>query len=779
VSVRPRDLAALELDPVRQRLADFACSPAGKEACRRLQPSADRLAVQRELDATQQCCRLIETCGSLPLGEFPDVRGAIRTAAHEGFVLDGKALVEIRSVLDAAALIRGFLNQHVAPFPELAGLPQRIVPLRELHTTLQRALDDGGDVSDDASDELAGIRRELRHLRGRLQRKLEDLLTRPGMADMISDQYVTVRNNRFVVPIKTVAAAQFEGVVQDRSGSGETMFIEPLFAVELNNRLIVAAKEEERLVRRILADLTELVRTEHLLLLETFAALVEIDALAARARFALYYHCTQPQLNDEEILLRAARHPILLFGEQPVTAIDLLLPRGKRVLVITGPNTGGKTVALKTLGLLALMAQSGLMIPVAEGSCLPCFAAVFADVGDEQSITRSLSTFSAHVANLTEILERPERPTLVLLDEPGVGTDPEEGAALGIGMIRVLQERGMRVAVTTHYAAIKVFALGDEGCATAAVEFDLESLTPQYRLVYHSVGESLALPIARRLGLPEAVLVEAQAARSEQARALETAMARLEETRRQYEEKLADAESRRRVAAQAQQEAQRLLAELQEKQRRRWADELAEARDFVRTLKQQGRDLLAAIERGEVDRRRLGQLVAEHQTAIVEQEAAQQQRQPAAGRAPEIGDQVELSGQGIRGQLLSVEGERAWIQRGSLRFEVPHAALRRVEAALVTPRIDVRIQPSADDVRPEISLLGLRAKQAVDELQHFLDRAAQAHHPSVRIIHGVGSGALRRAVSDYLATSPYCTGFRHADPRDGGAGVTVVDLAAG
>ncbi|MBI3783446.1 MAG: endonuclease MutS2 [Deltaproteobacteria bacterium] len=775
--MRARDLVALELDPVRQRVADFAHSPTGKQACRQLQPSNERAVVQSALEATYQCTRLLETCGDLPLGEFPDVRAAIRTATHEGFVLDGKALVEIRSVLDAAVATRSFLKQHVAPFPQLTPLPERIDPQRELHATLRRALDDNGDVSDDASDELAAVRRELRHLRQRLQRKLEDMLTRPGMADLISDQYVTVRNNRFVLPIKTVWASQFEGVVQDRSVSGETMFIEPLFAVELNNRLLMAAKEEERLVRRILADLTELVRAEHVPLLETFAALTEVDALAARARFSLHYRCTQPRLDDDEILLRAARHPILLFGEGAITPIDVLLPRGKQVLVVTGPNTGGKTVALKTLGLLALMAQSGLLIPAAEGSCLPCFAAVFADVGDEQSITRNLSTFSAHIANLTDILSHRQRPAIVLLDEPGVGTDPEEGAALGIGMIRLLEARGVRVAVTTHYAAIKVFALGDDACVIAAVDFDLASLTPKYRLVYQSVGESLALPIARRLGLPEDVIDAAQAARSTQSRALETAMERLEETRRRYEERLAEVEARDLSVKQSEEQAAKLLAELQAKRKQRWASELEEAREFLRTLKQRGAELLAAIERGAADRRRLREFLDEQEVAVAaHREIAIEAPQPT-GRAPQVGDQVEVIGQAIRGQLLSVEGDRAWIQRGSMRFEVPSAALRGIEGKGTAPRVDVRLPFQAEETSPELSLLGLRVKDAIAELQHFLDRAAQARLASVRIIHGIGSGALRKAVADYLSTSPYCSSFRGADPQHGGAGVTVADLS--
>ncbi len=741
-----------------------------------MRPTADRAAAEHALEQAWQCFRLIEEQGPLPLGEFPDIRAALKTAAHEGFVLDGKALVEIRTALGVADAARAFLKKHAGAYAALAHLPAQFVRVPSLQTSLSRALDENGDVSDDASDELAEVRRTVRQLREQLTRRLDDLLNRPAMTEFLVDRYVTLRNNRFVLPIKTALATQYEGVVQDRSVSGETTFIEPLFAVELNNRLLLAAKEEEALVRRILADLTMSVLAEIEPLSQTFAALVEVDVLVARAKFAQRFHCTQPRLSDTELALKQARHPVLLFAERQVTPIDLLLPDGKRVLVISGPNTGGKTVALKTLGLLALMAQSGLLIPAAEGSCLPCFAGIYGDLGDEQSIERNLSTFSGHVANLTEIIEQHATPALVLLDEPGVGTDPDEGAALGIGMIQVLEASGARVAVSTHYAPIKVFALSHPTCVAAAVEFDLHGMVPRYRLMYHSVGESLALPIARRLGLPPAVLAAAEAARSEQARALAAAVERLEESRRQYEERLSELNERLRATAETQQEAEALLDELREKRRRRWADDLHAARDFVRSVREQGRELLAAIERGAADRRALTHFV-QQQEAAIDEHAAAVEPQPTPFGAPQIGDQVEVKDTGIRGQLLSVEGARAWLQRGTLRFEVPAAQLRRVEGR-PAPATEVRLPPAPEDVRQEITLLGLRAREAVAQLDDFLDRAVRAGYPSVRIIHGIGSGALKRAVADYLAHSPYCVRFQPGASGEGGAGVTVVELGA-
>ena len=774
--MRSRDLSAFEFGHVCDHLAAFACSSAGKEACRALRPNAERAVVGRALETAWQCVRLIDEHGSLPLAEFPDIRAALKTAAHEGFVLDGKSLVDIRTVLAVGHAVRAFLKKNGGAYATLADLPERLARLPSLQAALTRALDETGGVTDDASDELAQVRRAVRQLREQLTRRLDEQLTQPAMAEFLVDRYVTLRNNRFVLPIKTALASQFDGVVQDRSVSGETTFIEPLFAVDLNNRLLLAAKEEEALVRRILADLTMAVLAEHGAIAPTFATLVEIDVLVARATFAQRYRCTQPRLSDGEMALKQARHPLLVCAERAVTPIDLLLPSDKCVLVITGPNTGGKTVALKTLGLLALMAQSGILIPAEEGSVLPCFAGIYADLGDAQSIERNLSTFSAHVANLSEIIERHATPALVVLDEPGVGTDPDEGAALGIGMIQVLEAGGARVAVSTHYAPIKVFALSHPTCVAAAVDFDLHAMVPRYRLIYHSVGESLALPIARRLGLPAALLEAAEAARSEQARALAAAVDRLEVSRRRYEERLGELNERLRETAEAQQQAQALLAELQEKRRKRWAEELHAARDFVRELREQGRDLLAQIERGEADRRALARVVHEQEAAI-EQHATALEPPSAPSGPPRIGDQVEVKDTGIRGQLVSVDGARAWLQRGSMRFEVPAGQLRRIDGPAASA-VEVRVPPAPDDLQHEINLLGLRAKEAVTQLEDFLDRAVRAGYPSVRIIHGVGSGALKRAVGDYLAHSPYCSHFRPGDAREGGAGVTVAELGA-
>jgi DNA mismatch repair protein MutS2 len=806
--MRPRDLVALDFPRVCARIADFAVSHAGREACHALAPTPEPAAAEERLERAWASFRLFEERGDPPLGEFADIRPHLGAAAHDGFVLDGKALVEIRHVLETARRVGAHFRRHVAETSPLAGLAARLRPCAMLESSLGRALDAEGNVVDRASDELAAVRSSIRGLRDTLTGRLEELVARPALADVLADDYVTLRNDRFVVPVRAAAVGRLPGVVQDRSISGESLFVEPLFAVELNNQLLLAVREEEAVVRRILADLTALVREDRREIAERLAGLIEVDVLLARARFARRYACSRPAFSTGSIELRGARHPGLLFTGRPVTPVDVILPEERRILVISGPNTGGKTVALKTLGLCTLMAQSGILIPAAEGARLPCVSAVFTDIGDEQNVERDLSTFSGHVLNLCEILAaahggRPEEGSrsagdaqrsvpgvtggahgghpLILLDEPGVGTDPEEGAALAVGLIEQLEEAGALLVVTTHFTPVKVFALGHPRCTVAAVEFDVETLSPGYRLVYHSLGQSLALPIAQRLGLPGEVLALARAARSVESRSFDEALGRLEAMRRELEGEIGRARQESAEIAGKEAEVERILAELRERRRAAWQTELGEARDFLRALEEEGRERLRSLQASGEGRaafqrflRRSGEAVAARAADASDPKHGDRSR--ISSRPLEPGDAVEVGERGIRGELLAVEGEHAWIQRGSLRFEVPAAELRRV-ARPVSPRPAVSVTAAGEeDAAEEIILVGLRAQEALRQLEGFLDHAVRAGHARVRIVHGVGSGALRRAVHQYLAGSPYCGAFRSAEPNEGGAGVTVAEM---
>jgi DNA mismatch repair protein MutS2 len=789
--MRPRDLEVLAFPQVLDAVAALALSTVGAEACRALRPLHDRAAAAEALAAQWSLFRIAETSGAIPLAPFPDVREALTLASHDGAILGGERLVEIRTVLRQARTARQFLAPKTAEHPALAHLPRRLEAFPEIEAALSRMLDDAGLLLDSASPLLAELRGRLRDMRQELETRLQRLVSRDTADERMADRYVTVRNNRFVVPMKAAAAPQIDGVVQDRSASGETLFVEPLFAIELNNRLLLTRKEEEAEELRLLSLLTAQIGAVRHEIGTTLAALAELDRLAAGAAFARRYGCTAPRIGDDVVDLRQARHPELLIAGRAVVPIDVRLGDVRRALVLTGPNTGGKSVALKTLGLLTAMAHAGLLVPADEGSTVPHVRAIYTDLGDEQSIERNLSTFSSHVVNLVDIFEHLEAPALVLLDEPGVGTDPDEGAALAIALIEHAIGSGALVAATTHYAPVKLYASNDPRIELAAVDVDPVRFAPRYRLVYGSLGESLGLAMARSLGLPASVLREAETRRSTSARELADAIGRLEASRRRHEQEHEAIVEERRALAELEREHARLVAELRERRRAQWSAELDEARAFVRQLKAEGRELLEVVRRrGPNAARTLGEFVREREEAIVARAAdAREEAAPASGAPPAVGSEVEVRGSSIRGELAEITGDVARIRRGAVSFRVPLASVRAVggtKGGPVTPARrhgasgaasgGSRYVDGLDDAPSEIRLIGLRAAEALEQLGRFLDRAQSLGLPSVRIVHGVGTGALKRAVAEYLGRTSYCTRFADADPAQGGVGVTVAEL---
>ncbi len=801
--MRERDLDALSFGAVCRRVADFAGSDAGKERCRGLRPDLSQSDAELALDQARDFVRVVEWHGRPPLSAFPDIRKHLRGACLDGFVLDGQSLVEVRSVLECLQRCRVFFRKHATDLGSLHSLVADLPHFPSVAETLTRSLDHDGSVLDQASTDLAEVRVAIRRLRDTLSRKLGDLLGRRGMADIVADHYVTLRNDRFVIPVKASSVSRVQGVVQDRSVSGETFFVEPLFAVDLNNQLLGAVRDEEAIVRRILGELTAMVGGEADAIGGAVEQLCDIDCAVARALFAVEFGCTRPVFSNGEIALHNARHPGLLFTGRPVTPIDVLLPIDKRALVITGPNTGGKTVALKTLGLAALMAQSGLLVAADDDARLPFFSNVFTDVGDEQNIEKDLSTFSAHVVNLGEILRTADDQSLILLDEPGVGTDPEEGAALAVGLLEYFDQRATRLAVTTHYRSVKLHAVSSDACHVCAVDFDVERLEPHYRLEYHSLGRSLALPIAERLGLQKEVLDAARNAQTEDSKTFSDVLDRLEAARKELEDSRADLASQfaaleiQRLELRAKEdEAARLLDELRDRKKRAWQEELHEARDFVRKLKEKGRTQLREMRGTPKSHADFARFVGEQESIIASQSAPEipttiptetSPTTPTVRSAPgtghtselgttiEVGDTVAVGDRDIEGELLSIEGKRAWVQRGTLRFEVPRAQLRKV-GRKKTPQATIQIDRSLEKVEREISLIGLRARPAIEKLERFLDQATQTDQDSVRIVHGIGTGALQRAVRDYLSGSPYCSDFRPGEAGEGGDGATIATL---
>ena len=774
--MRERDLKALEFDKVIGLLTELAASQPGRDAIAGLQPSAEPADVCRSLRAVAELVDLRSHSGSLPLDEFVDQRALLLAAAPENAMLGGQALVQIRDFVVAARTAEAFLRSRVETRPLLAAIVQELIAPQELADALLHALADDGGLLDDASPELRRLRTRLRDERLELETRLARSLNAPGMEPFVSDYLVTVRNRRFVLPLKLNYAERLDGIVQDRSVSGETLFVEPMWAVELNNRLMMLEREAEAEEYRLLMQLTALVRGYVMELRLTFAAMVRLDTLNARAIFALRFDCIEPSVSGESVDLLGARHPLLLASGRPVVPVDVRIGRGQHGIVISGPNTGGKTVALKTLGLLSLMAQAGILIPANADSTIRPFRTVFADIGDEQSIEASLSSFSAHILNLNEIVRLLAEPALVILDEPGAGTDPVEGAALAIALMDYLAARDCVVAVATHSTAVKLHAYSRAGFDAAAVDFDPEHLTPLYRLKPHTIGQSYGLAVARRLGLSgeivsaaEDVLPAGSAELAEALKRLEQERARLRaQTERLHEHESALAEREREALNAA--ERMRVRAEAERERLR------TEGTQLLAELRREGATTLADLKSGVKGRRELSSMLAQL-TARLDEVAPPQAGSEQAPEEPlKVGDQVELGE--IRGELLVLEPGRAVVGRGGLRIEVAPERLRRARAERTAERVPTVTVSRETSERDELNVVGMRTGEALRQLEQFLDQAYLTNQRELRIVHGIGSGALKKAIHDYLTTSPYCSGFRPAEPRHGGAGATIVQISA-
>jgi DNA mismatch repair protein MutS2 len=784
--MRERDLRVLEFHKVIGLVAALAASEPGRRAVDALRPAGDPAEVAVRLRVTAEMVSLRAHAGALPMQEFADQRGVLLAAAREGAVLDGVALLSMRDFVLAARHVAAFMRSRVEPYPHLAAAAQNLAAPKELADALLGAMADDGGLLDEASPQLARLRNRLRAERVELEARLARSLNASGMEPFVSDYLVTVRNHRFVLPLKLNYSERLEGIVQDRSVSGETLFVEPMWAVELNNRLMMLEREVEAEERRILAHLTSMIRGYGDELRITFDAMVELDALNARAIFAERLRCVEPVLGefgDSGLELIDARHPLLMsaapnLAPHDVVPIDVRIGAGLHGIVISGPNTGGKTVALKTIGLLALMAQAGLLIPAREGSRIIVFRSIFADIGDEQSIEASLSSFAAHIANLREMAAALHEPALVILDEPGEGTDPVEGAALAIGLMTYLGRRRCLVAIATHSAAIKLHAYSRAGFEASAVDFDADNLQPLYRLKPHTIGQSYGLAVAERLGLPGEIVAAAREAMPAGAAEVERVLALLEAERAEVrtEAERLRAEQRRAVelAAEVEETTRRARARIEGERER----VVAEGKELIADLRRESAALAEEVKAGRKAQRELGSMLG-RATERIEGMAPSAAGEGGAPRDPlKVGDRVEFGD--IQGDLIALEPGRAVVSRGGLRIEVAPERLRRAQSRATghdrTPKVTVSAGPGPDGGEAELNLIGMRTSDALRRLEEFLDQAYLTNRAEVRIVHGIGSGALKKAVHEYLSESPYCVGFRQADPHRGGAGATVVQL---
>jgi len=797
----PRALRVLGFPAVRERLAALCVSTLGRDRAMALEPSPWLDEAVRRQQLTTEARALADGAGGLPVRGIRDIRPSVHRAEIGGS-LAALELLEIRDTLAVGRALKGFLAAHAAEAPGLAEQADGLSVFSDLEAAIGGAIADDGSITDDASPELAKIRRGRRAADARLREHLDRVLRTPAVLRMLREPLVTIRGDRYVVPVRSEFRDQFPGVLHDQSASGVTVFMEPLAIVPLGNQVRELASAEQVEIARILAALSASVGAAAGPIGETLETLGALDLVAAAAALSQRMEASPPRLNAAgQIDLRAARHPLLTGTVVP---IDLRLGREFRTLVVTGPNTGGKTVTLRTLGLLTLMAQAGLHVPAAPDSDVAVFPGVFADIGDEQSIEQNLSTFSSHLTAIVEILgllaTMPDEPgqALVLLDEVGAGTDPAEGTALARALIETLHARGVCTAVTTHYSELKALAFTHPGIENASVEFDEETLRPTYRLLIGTPGRSNALAIASRLGLPQAIVDRARGYLSREQADLGRVIQRVEEERAALAEER-DAAARERI------EAARARARAEDESRRATEERrhgLERARAELEALLREGRrqlEALTAALREERSPQSAARLRAHLRALGRAADAYAAEAEPTLPGVPvdrvQVGDHVLVASLGRPGVVQAEPDPRGEVevQVGTMKVRVPLDDLRRQAtgtgtppdgggvprgAAVVTARApSPDAAASAAAVPSSIHLRGMTVDEAILALDKYLDEAALAGLPFVTVIHGKGTGTLRRALHDFLKHHPHAASFRLGGEGEGGSGATIVRLA--
>jgi len=808
-------LTALEFDRVVDAVTSFALTPLGAEKLARLRPLTDPRSIRTALTHTTEGVRFLEA-NRFPLEAPDDFDSILAALAIEAQVLEPAQLLKLTAFLESVEQVcQSITTASGGPFPALSAIVDGCATWGRECRDVRKKLAASGEVADDASPTLQTIRNRARKQRNRLRGTLESYLRGRDTSRYLQEQVVTERNGRFVLIVRSEHRTAIPGIIHGSSASGASLFLEPLSTVDINNEIVALEEQERAEVRRVLLALAMAFRRRAVDLHRTLTLATEIDVLQARARFADAVGGVEPRVTtDHTIELRDARHPLLMAsvrrrlgtpeeGEavEPVP-VDIVMRQPTRALIITGPNTGGKTVALKTAGLLALMAQAGLHIPAAAGCHVPVFRSVFADIGDEQSIAANLSTFSGHVEHIVEMDRRLALPALILLDEVGAGTDPVEGGALGRAIVEHFRQRGAHVIATTHDDVLKAYGATTEGVKCAAFGFDPETFAPTYRLVYGSTGRSLALEIAGRLGLDPQIIKTATALRSAREAQLADHLARVDKDRRQLDELRGTLDKQQTGLVERATRLKKRETELERHEQARRKDlgqsldtRLRAAREQIDEVVDTLRRRAATLEREATERSAHRQPAlstgdsgalrgdARHALDEIASGFPTPMTPPSSTRGLDpsigVGSRVVVRTLGVEGTLRSVQGGEAEVDARGKRVRVPLASLeaaapRRTPAA---PQNHVSIQVEAPTgPLDELNLIGCRVDEALSRAEKHLDQVLLSEQRIVRFIHGHGTGRLRRAIAEFLATHPHVQRVSAAPPEAGGSGVTVAEL---
>lgn len=786
-----KSLNILELPVVLDMLAAEAVTDGGKEACRSLRPSSDRLEVKNRLAETSAAKEMMVVRGSPSLSGIKDIRPSL-SRADLGGSLNTIELLNIARVLQCARLVKGYTSDDKLGKSCIDHLFAALHANRFLEEKITGSIVGEDEIADSASSELANIRRKIRAASARVRDCLQKIISSPSYAKVLQEPIITMRSDRFVVPVKAECKGAIPGLVHDISASGATLFIEPMAAVKANNELRELAAKEKTEIERILAELSADCAAHAEDIASDYSYLITLDGIFARAKLSYKLNGIEPELREKGVVLRRARHPLL--PKDKAVPISLELGEDFDTLIITGPNTGGKTVTLKTIGLLNVMAQCGLHIPADDGSGVPVYRHVLADIGDEQSIEQNLSTFSAHMTNIVHILGECDADSLLLFDELGAGTDPTEGAALAIAVIEHARKMGANVAATTHYAELKVYATNENGIQNASCEFDVETLSPTYKLLVGVPGKSNAFAISERLGLSKEIIDDAKARIGVQNASFEATIEKLEQTRALLERDRAETAKKLREAEESAKKAAFLRAELSvrlekadEKAKRDAERIIAEARQTAENtfaeLDEMRRKMNDDEQTQEINHARseLRRKLNESQGKLKAKAPEQPKEEKKSARDVRAGDTVEIKSMGVKAEVIDVNPDgtlnlRAGIMNVKLKPDdvyliEGHAAKQKKQSVTLAGSTAPRAA-----VSPEIDLRGMESIEAVNAAEQYIDSAVMGKLKTVTIIHGKGTGALRAAVQQMLKRNKAVKSYRLGRFGEGESGVTIVGL---
>lgn len=786
-------LKVLEFDKVKISVASHAFSEAGKDLVIGLFPALDQQAAAMLLKETREFTRILASGESAPLEGIPDTRQIVSKLQATGGILSARELLNAALMLAAGRRVKKFFQKfegggaEAGPAPLLSAKAARIRPLKEIEDRLVAAIDERAEIKDSASPELRKIRKQIVRMREEILGRMTGILQDSGFQKVIQEPVITLRDDRYVLPLKPGFRQSLQGAVHGQSGSRATLFVEPLQVLEQNNRLAELRMEEREEVERILRELTVLLSREADAVMATMNALAEIDCVHARARFGTENEATVPALAPHiSLRLKAARHPLLVIKwareeNRAVLPNDIVLEGEQRALILSGPNAGGKTVILKTVGLLCVMAQSGIPITADEGSELPCFDSIFADIGDEQSIEQDLSTFSSHVSQIAEILQQADRNSLVLLDELGSGTEPGEGAGLGAAVLESLIGRGCVTLVTTHQNALKLFGSQTTGAVNAAMEFDPQTLKPTYRLTPGRPGRSYGLDMAFRLGIPDEVIQRARARLGQDNVRLEKLLEQVEEDERLLASERESVQKELMAARKDREEAEEALRTARDEAGDLKSKARSEAKETLAALRGKLHELSRAAALEPAEAKKISAEMEALESKLVARAPAEQRISPAFAQRLHSGDTVRIARLNKIGTVLASHRDILELEVGGKKIKlsvsevVPEKATSLSRSQATTPGWGTELGEE-EGTGDRLNIIGLRVPEGLAEVERFIDRAGLHHLTSVTIIHGLGTGALKNAVTDFLRNHPLIASFRPGEQAEGGTGVTVAEL---